>query len=184
MLGRLVELRSWEKSDIPAYAGWLRNPRVSALTHMVRRPISLRELEEEFKPYFLGEGAVHCAVVNRKNGQLVGKIHWEECLKGPGVYEVGVIVGEPELWRHGYGAEACYLGARVLFKELNAHKVMYQAAEYNRTIIDFGKDLGFKEEGRIRDRFYVDGRYVDGLWLGLLEAEFDEIARRFSYPAA
>ena len=189
MRGKLVELRSWERADIPAYAEWLRNPNVSGLSHMARRPIPLREVEEEFEPYFAskgfsGKGPFYCAVVDRQEGRLVGNLRWEELLKGPDVYEIGVIVGDPELWRRGFGAEACYLGLRILFRELKAHKVMYQVSDYNRTNVELGKSIGFKEEGRIRDRFYVDGRYVDALWFGLLREDFEKIDRRFSSSVA
>jgi RimJ/RimL family protein N-acetyltransferase len=174
MIGRLVRLSSWEIPDVDTYVKWIQNPEIARLTHMVGRPISRREIDEEFSPYFRGQSTVqHWAIIDRKTNELIGKIHWEECLKGPDVYELGIVIGDSERWRIGYGAEACLLAGELLFRELKAHKVMYLCAEYNTPMIELGIRGGFKEEGRIRDRFYVNGRYWDGIWLGLLKTEYD-----------
>lgn len=179
--GKWVSLRSWEKEDIPIYAEWLRNPEVTKLTHIADYPISLREIEKEFESYFQSRGAYHYGIIDNKNGELLGKFHWEECLKGPNVYDIGIIIGNPEYWNSGAGLEASYLGARILFYELNAHKINYLCAEYNRAIIDLGKRVGFKEEGVIRDRFYKGGNYINGVWLGLLREEFEDSIERFAH---
>lgn len=182
MEGKWVKLRSWEKSDIPTYAEWIRNVDVSSLTHITRRPTSLREIEEEFESYFSGKWNVfHCAIIDKMNGELLGKFHWEECLKGPNVYEVGIVIGKSEYWSRGIGLEACYLGAKILFEELMAHKIMFLCAEYNQNIVKFGKRLGFKEEGRIRDRFYSGGRYVDGIWMGLMREEYKQRTEQYAH---
>ncbi|AEJ40262.1 conserved hypothetical protein [Sulfobacillus acidophilus TPY] len=179
MNGRLVKLISWEHDHVATYIEWLQNPEVARLTHIITRPVSRREIEEEFHAYFQGKSSVqHCAIVHRTTGQLLGKIHWEECLKGPDVYEMGIVIGKPDWWRMGYGAEACLLAGDILFHEMKAHKVMYLCAEYNTPMIELGLRNGFVEEGRIRDRFYVNGRYWDGIWLGLLKAEYDALMNR------
>lgn len=119
MIGRLVRLASWEPRDVDTYVKWIQNPGIARLTHIVARPVSRQEIEEEFAAYFNGKPTVqHWAIIDRKTDNLMGKIHWEECLKGPDVYEMGIVIGIPEYWRMGYGAEACLLAGEILFHEL------------------------------------------------------------------
>ena len=42
----------------------------------------------------------------------------------------------------------------------------------NHSAIESYTRVGFKVEGTLREAFYLDGRFVDALYMGLLQSEF------------
>ena len=60
------------------------------------------------------------------------------------------------------------------FNNLNLHKLELEVREFNGRAIHCYKKCGFKEEGRIRENFYADGKYTDTLFMGILKREFEE----------
>lgn len=67
------------------------------------------------------------------------------------------------------------LGQKALyyaFNDLNLHKVCGQALAFNERSIKFHRDLGFQQEGVLRDQHYDGGSYHAVICFGLLNAEW------------
>ncbi len=72
----------------------------------------------------------------------------------------------------GYATDAARLCLRYAFDERNLRKVIARVFEDNAASMRVLEKLGFREEGRLRDHYYVDGQRVDAVVYGLLESEF------------
>ncbi|MGF7056963.1 GNAT family N-acetyltransferase [Brassicibacter mesophilus] len=69
-------------------------------------------------------------------------------------------------WKKGYGTETVALMNNFAFKSLNLHKLHARVVEANIGSIRVLEKNGFEIEGRLKDYFFIDGVYYDGLFFG------------------
>ncbi|GGN95185.1 GNAT family N-acetyltransferase [Haloarcula pellucida] len=79
----------------------------------------------------------------------------------------------PEESGQGFATAAARLSVEYGFDELNLHKVYARVFDYNEASKRLLRKVGFEEEGRVREHFYVDGEYVDAVFYGVLEPEYE-----------
>lgn len=87
---------------------------------------------------------------------------------------VAIGIGDPEDRRRGYGLEAMALVLRYAFHELGLHRVSLDVIADNRAAIALYERLGFREEGRLRERVLRDGAMSDLVYMGLLRREWEQ----------
>jgi diamine N-acetyltransferase len=75
---------------------------------------------------------------------------------------------------HGVPAavEATKLLYRLAFEELGLVRVCGIVAAENTLMIKWQKFMGMREEGRLRNHLFLDGRFQDAVFLGLLVEEY------------
>jgi len=88
--------------------------------------------------------------------------------------EVGIFIGEKQLWNQGYGSEAMALMLRPVFKTLNINRVMLRVYETNQRAIRAYEKVGFVHEGRLRQAEHRNGEYIDVLFMSVLRNEWKE----------
>ena len=75
-------------------------------------------------------------------------------------------------WGRGYGAEAARATIDFGFRRMNLHRFEADADPRNDASLAILKRLGFREEGRYRERYLVEGEAQDGVIFGLLRSEW------------
>jgi RimJ/RimL family protein N-acetyltransferase len=73
----------------------------------------------------------------------------------------------------GYAKEASLLLFEYGFKELNLHKIWTEIYEYDDKKLKLYKEIGFKEDGRLRDNNYYNGQWWDSIMLSILKQEYN-----------
>ncbi|MGH7639917.1 MAG: GNAT family N-acetyltransferase [Candidatus Dormibacteria bacterium] len=84
-------------------------------------------------------------------------------------------IGEEQDRRRGFGAEAAQLALRFAFDELGLHRLTLDVISDNLAALGLYRKLGFKEEGRLRERVWRDGEFNDLIYMGLLRAEWPSV---------
>ena len=72
-------------------------------------------------------------------------------------------------------AEAMKLLFGFAFDELKLLRMYGTVAADNTKMTTWNKFLGMKEEGRLRNHLFLDGKFMDAIFLSLLEPEYREI---------
>ena len=85
--------------------------------------------------------------------------------------EIGYIV-HPDRWGQGLGREAVRRVLRFCFDEMDLHRVEADVDPANEGSVRLLRRLGFREEGRMRERWFTCGRWTDSLLFGLLRSDF------------
>ncbi len=85
---------------------------------------------------------------------------------------LGIVIGEPEQWGHGYGTLALTLLLRFGFGELNLNRIELEALDDNPRAIRCYEKVGFQREVVRREAGFKAGRYRDLVHLGALREEF------------
>lgn len=84
---------------------------------------------------------------------------------------IGIFIGEEEYRGKGYGAEAIRLILAFGFRTMNLHHIMLSVHADNLAAIACYQKVGFRETGRLPEWVFKDGRYVDKLYMGILESK-------------
>lgn len=85
---------------------------------------------------------------------------------------MGIFIGEEEHRSKGYGAEAIRLILEYGFQTMNLHNIMLSVDADNHAGISCYKKVGFRECGRRREWIFKDGKYIDKIYMDILESEF------------
>ncbi|MCC7354303.1 MAG: GNAT family N-acetyltransferase, partial [Anaerolineae bacterium] len=95
-----------------------------------------------------------------------------------GKAEVGIFIGEKDLWDKGLGQDALRTLVDYLFQQLNLHRVDLGVYADNARGIHAYEKVGFIHEGRWRQAGFRNGHYRDLLWMSVLRDEWRGQAAR------
>lgn len=84
----------------------------------------------------------------------------------------GIFIGDKDCQERGHGTEAARLIIDYGFNQLNLHRINSSAVAFNTRSIKMHLRLGFKEEGRARQKLFRNGAYHDEIIFGLLREEW------------
>lgn len=79
----------------------------------------------------------------------------------------------PNYQNKGYMKEACRAVLDYGFSFLNIHSVLADTDSLNIASQKLLVSQGFKKEGVLRESFYFDGEFIDSVYFGLLESDFN-----------
>jgi [ribosomal protein S5]-alanine N-acetyltransferase len=85
--------------------------------------------------------------------------------------ELGYALARP-FWGVGFGREAIARVVSFAFEDLGLHRLEADVDPRNARSIASLERLGFRLEGRMRERWHVGGEVCDGLFYGLLRREW------------
>lgn len=108
----------------------------------------------------------------KSSKKMIGLINLDEVSYLMRRYEMGVLLLDKNFEGKGYAREACQKILSHMFVQYQMHRVSVKVMQGNEASIKLFKNLGFKEEGRLRDFVWRDGKYLDMLLLSLLEQEW------------
>ncbi|KAF2475475.1 acyl-CoA N-acyltransferase [Lindgomyces ingoldianus] len=110
-------------------------------------------------------------------GTPIGQIHLKAASRHMAHHrntEIGIDI-LPQYQGKGYGSEAIQWALRFAFERAGLHRVTIRAFEWNDGAVRLYRKLGFKEEGKVRDELWFEGRWWDGVFFGMLEGEWREL---------
>ena len=101
----------------------------------------------------------------------LGGVQWSQ-----GDAWMGIGLGDRQDWGKGYGTDALRVLLRYTFTELNLHRVSLGVFEYNPRALRSYEKAGFRMEGRQRKLYEREGRRWDGIVMGILREEWEQLA--------
>jgi RimJ/RimL family protein N-acetyltransferase len=72
--------------------------------------------------------------------------------------------------------EAMKLLYELVFDQLELHRVYGTVVADNRLMVKWQKFLGMEEEGRLRQHYFIAGRFHDAICLGMMEDRYRTVA--------
>ena len=178
--GKMVYLRGLERSDLKLLHEMQNDEEVMEWARF--RPdhmVSMEELEKEYGEELRGNSPTRrtFAIVQKKTGGVVGWaiIRWWRPFSTSA--EVGLALVKESRGK-GLGAEVTRLLTELAFDQYNMHKVELFTRADNKAMIGSAEKSGYRLEGRIRETLYFNGRFQDGVMMGVLREEFRKTGRR------
>ena len=118
--------------------------------------------------------------------RLAGSIQWaifggSEFIGTTGLYshrdiyrswEFRILIGKPGELGKGIGTQVTRMVVDWGFKRLNAHRIELGVNCLNLGAVKCYRNVGFKDEGVLRDAIFIDGHYTDVIRMSVLEDEW------------
>jgi len=174
--GKKVILRPVKRADLPYFLKWFNDPEV--IQYLSSFYLPMTEMAEE--KYIEDVGTTRAStsasfVIEAIDGETtkpIGNVGLHNINTKDHGASFGIAVGDKEYWSKGYGTEAARLIIDYGFQQLNLHRISSSAIAFNERSIRMHKNLGFVEEGRMREAIFKNGQYHDQIGFGLLRSEW------------
>jgi RimJ/RimL family protein N-acetyltransferase len=168
--GERVSLRALEPADAEALYQWHLDHEFSVLDGVIYpasrtawQEFVARRVTPSFEDVFLG--------IEIEPAELIGYISLKRTRPEERNADFGIAIRKGN-WSQAYGRDATMTILRFAFNEMNLHRVTLTVLDYNERAQRMYAACGFREEGRLRESKYRDGRYVDKIVMGILKSEF------------
>ena len=171
--GNRIYLRKFKKSDINnTYISWLKDPVVTQFMHAASKLISKKNLLQYYDNFKNNKNDFLFAVIINKNKKHIGNVRLGPVEWAHRRTEFGIMIGDKKNWGQGYASEAVKLILNYAFTDLKLNKINIGVVEENKPAIHLYRKSGFKKEGCIRNNFYLNGKYLNSIRMGMLKSEF------------
>lgn len=130
------------------------------------------EAEKEWLENSIKNNDMNFAIVNLENEELIGTCGFNSIDHQDRTGIVGIFIGEEKYRSNGYGTEALRILLDYGFNYLNLNNIMLTVKSFNERAINCYKKVGFKEFGKRRESYYLNGKYYDDVYMDILSKEF------------
>ncbi len=182
--GDRIVLREFRRDDQEPIQRWVNNENITRYLSFPLFPQSAEQTSEFLDRHLHQRGAPNegifvIALKDDPKLEYIGAVGLHNIDYRNRHCELGIVIGREDLLGKGLGREAIGLALGFAFDFLNMHKVNLRVFEYNERGRRCYLKCGFREEGRIREQRFYDGRYWDESIMGITRDEF----RRGGEPA-
>ncbi len=172
--GTLVRLRALEPTDLERAYTWINDREVTRYL-AARYPLSRADEERWLKEAPTNSFAGVRLAIETKDGVDIGNINLHQANAEDRKAGLGIMIGDKAYWSNGYGTDAIVTLLRLAFHEMGLNRVWLHVFDFNERAIACYTKCGFREEGRLRQHRFTEGRYVDTLVMGVLREEFEAL---------
>lgn len=150
-----------------AYLSWMNDREVTKGLETGIFPTTKEDLDSFLKSITASKNNVMLAIVDRESDTHIGNIKLGNINWIHRHAELGILIGEKKFWGKGHGTEACKLVVDYAFAQLNLHKVWLAVFSDNPGAYNIYHKMGFREEGRLREHVFTEGKYVDKILMSI-----------------
>lgn len=169
MSTKRIYLTPFETTHIQYLHKWLNDER--AIRMIGRTPLTYEEVVQEVEKKRMNNDLI-LGIENDKK-ELVGWVFLKDIDHGHGRASIGILLSS-ESRGHGYGRMAMEQMIDLGFKQLRLNKIYLTTRGINEQAIALYEKIGFVTEGKLRNHAYVDGKYVDTYFMGILASEWNK----------
>ena len=172
LIGERIYLSPINIEDAEKYVEWFCDFKV---TDGIGKSSTLMnvEAEREWIENSFKNAEFQFAIVNLDNDELIGNCGIMNINQKDRYAEVGIFIGEEKNRNKGYGSEILRLLLDYGFNYLNLNNINLSVMSFNERAINCYKKVGFKEYGRRREVYFLNGKYYDKVYMDILAREFE-----------
>lgn len=172
--GEKVYLRALERQDIPDWHRWFKDP-LATEGLLGANPQSLDDITAYFEMNQKTTDAIMFAVCNRSDDRYIGNVRLSsiDCIHRSAAY--GIFIGHPGFRNGGYGSDALIQLFRHGFHNMGLNRIWSIVSSHNPASLKSSEKCGMTVEGIARRCLFKRGQFVDGVYYGILRADFDRL---------
>jgi RimJ/RimL family protein N-acetyltransferase len=170
--GERVSLRPILESDLTEECrDWFNDEEACRYNSHHRFPNYDEDMRAYYEETLRSHDHLVLAIVENETDKHIGNVSLQNIDHIARSAEFAIMIGAASARGKGIGKEAMSLIVSHGFKELNLHRIYLGTSDDNVGMQKLALSLGFREEGRLRDHSFKNGKFHDGLCYGLLEGE-------------
>ena len=171
IVGDRIYLSPRNSADYEIFAEWLNDPQVADYIGRSGK-IMTNEGEKEFLENNNNPEATF-SIIDINSDKMIGSISIEQIDHLNRCGTLGVFIGDKDYRDKGYGTEAIKLILEYGFKYLNLKNINLDLVSANARAYRCYQKCGFKEYGRRRGCYFINGKYYDKISMDILDEEFE-----------
>jgi ribosomal-protein-alanine N-acetyltransferase len=179
LIGPRLYLRPLEREDAPRLAGYINDPAVRR-TLLAHRPMSVGQEQAWLEMLGKDDHHVVMGIARQSDDELIGATGLHRIDSRTRNAEMGLSLGDRSAWGQGFGTEATRMMLDYGFGTLNLHRIWLLVYASNAPAIRVYEKAGFRKEGVLREHYFMEGQYEDGVLMGILRSEWKPL----TLPAA
>jgi RimJ/RimL family protein N-acetyltransferase len=172
MIGEHLYLSPINPDEVDSYLKWMNEDKKLAL-YFSQYPLMVASKSDLNWLYEPPKNIQRYAIVLLDSDTLIGVVSLQNIDHLNRNAYIGIFIGGEEHRGKGYGAEAIRLLLNYGFKTMNMHSINLTVHADNYAAIECYKKVGFREVGRLPEVFFMNGKYVDKIFMSILESEFE-----------
>lgn len=153
---------------------WINDPEVTWRTLMGDLPLT-RLAEEDFFSRVCradSDEIVFAVETRDEDEEHVGLCGLHKIEHRHGFGEIGLVIGRPSLWNHGLGTDTIRVLTRYAFEALGLRLLAANAFDDNVASLKALARCGYREIGRVPQRYWKRGAYRDLVMFALLREDW------------
>lgn len=132
------------------------------------------EISNWFDNLLLDKKSYNKAMVDRKNGKLIGYAGIAAISKVNLSGEYFIFIGDKSYHGKSIGTFITKEIVKIGFNDLSLNRIMLTVSEKNIGAIKAYTKAGFTIEGVMREAFYREGEFHDKVIMGILKSEYNK----------
>lgn len=137
--------------------------------NFIYQELFTRESHENWMKTKVETGQVVQAIIcDIKTNMPLGSVYIRDIDRHHSKAEYGIFIGEEAARGRGVGTAAARLMLRYCFEEEGLHRVYLRVLSGNGQAIRSYENAGFVREGYLKEDVCIDGKYVDVVWMAVV----------------
>lgn len=170
----IIMLREYRIEDLKPMNDFTKDQNVTDnLSDIFLKPHTLKNTEEFLNSVLNNKNNdLHYIIADINTEEYMGQIDiWIDWINRIGT--MGIVIPKPENQNRKIGQKAIHLLLKYAFNRANLNKIELDVHSNNLRAINCYKKCGFIEEGRIREKIFRNGKFIDLFKMGILKREYD-----------
>lgn len=169
--GKRVRLRPFCAEDLPTMRLWFGDAAIMRGWATPEPLVTERDFEKDLEGRFSRFDEEIYLAIEDDCSRLIGRIDAESIDPLSASAEIMIMIGEQDAHGRGFASDAVLALSRYLFRQRGLHRVELTVLADNTAAQRAYLAAGFREEGRLRDHLFLNGRYHDQIVMALLAQE-------------
>jgi RimJ/RimL family protein N-acetyltransferase len=170
-MGRTVTLRPFSEHDLPLMQQWFQDPELREMTGQISA-YTPTQAKQWYRELSADPDRLWFIIITKKGNRVIGEAGLLRMVTSWKCTDMGIIIGEKNAWRQGYGTDTGRVLLKYVFDILRFHRIGIGVVGFHVAALRFWEQLGFKNEGVWRDGYYCDNQYSDFIMMSILEEEY------------
>ena len=171
LIGKLVILKPFSETDLPFVQQWSQDSELRKLTGQLSAFTPL-QVKQWYREMSADPDRLWFTIVTQKDNRIIGETGLLRMNPAWKCTDMGIIIGEKDAWRHGYGTDTGRTLLHYVFDILGFHRIGVGVVGFHTAALQFWAKLGFKQEGVWREGYYYNDQYSDFIMMSILEEEY------------
>ena len=182
LVGDTIYLSPRNSEDVETFTKWLNDFQVTDGLGRSGLMVTLNGEKQYLENVHDNDNTrYYFVIVTLENDEMIGTVSLENINYINRSAKLGIFIGEEKHRGKGIGKEAIQLILDYGFHYLNLNSIQLSVFAFNERAIACYKKCGFKEVGRLREAYYLNGKYYDKILMDILKSEFHETYIRNKY---
>ena len=167
-----VKLIPFGKDHVPKTVEWVNDEEIIKLTDRSSEPVTLEGCYKWYDDIAQDSTKKLLAIITDDGRSHIGNCGLFEIDKRSKKAKLWIYIGEKDHWGKGLGRKALKQLLDLGFQDLDLNRIYLYIVEDNTRAQKLYESMGFVKEGVCRGDTFIEGRYKDTIYYGLLKEEY------------